>query len=487
MRWLYIPDENDPDYIAKRETIARIEKWWQDFQSVGLGLLDLCIDESRDDTEDKTLEMAEWVAENIHKIHSEIMWEIQPAEEGGHLFVVTSETNFELTSLVETIVEKAPKLSNWYFSCHRHPIPLEDLEEYLIAKSGVELPCDLRASWEKNRNNKIELKFYSKNFGKNIEEEMADCLHIGNAILGEELMNCWIDVIEPVKPTSTPLRLLNNVVGKSSSISHNINQLLPQCFKLKQQILDKLPTQYVFELVPSEENENVLHHAYLRMPNEEGDLDNLQPSDLLKFMQEKFPTLVEKFEKQDQDQEEDDEDLTEEEEAELDQFFKKNETQPDVKPKAKKFDSVERLSSFIKSTSLSDGLEDGLYFRSANHSRFGEKFCYIETDFFTDGSDPEETDYGSRDRLKKKLDTILRDEQLGCTVGYGFGTHGFYIDLVLTDVDKAIPVLRKIAEENHLTKEAWLRFYDTHLEKEWVGLHPDSKSPFEPRAEQNSS
>lgn len=481
MRWLYIPDEDDPDFIAKQATITRIEKWWHDFESIGLGLFEMCTDESRDDIEDRTLEMADWIAENVQLIHPEIMWEIQPGTNGGHLFVVTSEGNFELTSLIQTVVDMAPKLDYWNFSRHRLPIPLEDLEEYLQAKSGVELPADLRVSWKKNLNNKIELKFYSKNFSQDIEEDMFECLHIGNAFLGEEFMDNWIDVIEPVKPTSTQIRLLNSVIGKSSSISHNMNQLLQECFKLRQQILDRLPTQYISEIVLPAENESVPHTVSLRMPNAEGGVDEIKPSDLLQLMQEKFPKLVEKLESMKDDTEEDDE------EEEFSQILDEIRTQSNAKNEIKKFDGVERLSSFISSKSLSNGLSDGLYFRSENHSRFGEKFCYIETAFFRDETDQDEDDYGSRDRLKKKLDAALREQQLGCTVGYGFGTHGFYIDLVLTDVNKAIPTLRKIAMENNLSQEAWLRFYDTHLQKEWVGLHPDSKSPFEPRQKQNSS
>lgn len=486
MRWLYIPDEDDPDFIAKQETIARIETWWRDFETIGLGLFKICTDESRDDIEERTLELAEWIAENIQKIHPEIMWEIQPAEEGGNLFVVTSESNFELASLIQTVVEMAPNLEDWYFSCHRLPVPLEDLEEYLLAKSGVELPSDLRVSWQKNLNNKIELKFYSKNFGDDLEEDMSDCLHISNALLGEGLMDYWIDTIEPVKPTSTPLRMVNSVVGKTSSISHNINQLLQQCFKLKQQILDKLPTQFVSEIVPSEKNDNVSHSVSLKIPNKNGGVDEIGQADLLKLMQEKFPKLVEKLESM-QNEDENDDYNEEEEDDELSQILEEIQTRSKENKETRKIGGVERLSSFISSKSLSNGLNDGLYFRSENHSRFGEKFCYVETDFFTDGTVPDEDDYSSRDRLKEKLDKVLREKHLGCTVGYGIGTHGFYIDLALTDVYKAIPVLRKIAKENNLTAESWLRFYDTHLEKEWVGLHPDSKSPFEPRAEKNSS
>jgi hypothetical protein len=62
---------------------------------------------------------------------------------------------------------------------------------------------------------------------------------------------------------------------------------------------------------------------------------------------------------------------------------------------------------------------------------------------------------------------------LGGAIGYWYS----YIDLALTDVRRALPVLKRVLRRHRLGPRAWLQFFDRDLQREWVGLAADSPPP----------
>lgn len=411
MRWLYIPDEDDPDYIKKQETIARIEEWWKAFVEQGKSLYDAS--KGVENCEEKILEFAQWVIPNLEKIHPDLEWEGRTTENAEEMFIVSAGDRYNNRAMIQTAIEMAPKLEDMTFSHFRPPVPQEDIAEYLEAKD-FSLPSDIRFSWEKSEINKIDLYYYSITFIGNTDYYLEFTLTLTAAILGEEMLEYWINRADPKRPTLPPMRLVNSVLGKPSTISHNINVLQKQCLKLKKQIEDALPDQFIADYVLSQENEKVPYCMWTRKPDE----DNV----------------------------------------------------PDIRKK--------RCIYFVTIKSFLQALIGSIYFHSHCHSKLGEIFCYIETDFFDDGIESENKDFGPRERLMKKVDLRLRENKLGCLVGYGSGLDRWYLDLALTDVNQAIPILRKIASENNLPENSWLLFYDSHLSDEWVGMYPTTKSPF---------
>jgi len=111
-------------------------------------------------------------------------------------------------------------------------------------------------------------------------------------------------------------------------------------------------------------------------------------------------------------------------------------------------------------------------FYSERFSNHDEKFCYLQCEGVDDFRDTDR-----RGELQSRIDSVLRDERIGCTVGSGAGARGFFIDLVLTDPDQAIPVLRKVCEEEKLPRGSVLRFYDADWCNEWVGMFAETPAP----------
>lgn len=114
-----------------------------------------------------------------------------------------------------------------------------------------------------------------------------------------------------------------------------------------------------------------------------------------------------------------------------------------------------------------------LLFDSSRYSKFGERFCYLKMD--GDGSYANSAQ--SRDRLAQTLDERLTAAEVGCTTGGAGGLRYSYIDLALTDVDRAIPILKETLSYEHMPERSWLLFFDTDWEREWVGMSVNTPAP----------
>jgi hypothetical protein len=52
-----------------------------------------------------------------------------------------------------------------------------------------------------------------------------------------------------------------------------------------------------------------------------------------------------------------------------------------------------------------------------------------------------------------------------------------YIDLALTDVERAISFIRDVLQAVKIAKRSWLQFFDDALASEWIGMWPDTPPP----------
>lgn len=129
-------------------------------------------------------------------------------------------------------------------------------------------------------------------------------------------------------------------------------------------------------------------------------------------------------------------------------------------------DSTERFDMTSAKTRIPEiwqAAHGGSAFDSCRFSKHGEKFCYLKFDGLTDPKKIE--------AIEESVNKALIEANLGCTTGSAVGTGHGYVDLCLSDPDKAIPILRQTAQSG------WLQFFDSDLSGEWVGLHTDGVTP----------
>jgi hypothetical protein len=117
-------------------------------------------------------------------------------------------------------------------------------------------------------------------------------------------------------------------------------------------------------------------------------------------------------------------------------------------------------------------VHDGRSFASVRYSRCGETFCYVKLD----GTEPG-AEALVRDEIEEALDAALIPAKVGCTIGAGTGLRYSYIDLALTDVSAAIPLIRRVLRKCKVGKRSWLLFFDRDLEEEWVGIWARTPAP----------
>lgn len=86
---------------------------------------------------------------------------------------------------------------------------------------------------------------------------------------------------------------------------------------------------------------------------------------------------------------------------------------------------------------------------------------------------------GFRDRgeIEVAVSSALEAAGIGCVIGGGTGLRYAYVDLALTDVPRAIAVLRRVLPRERIPVRSWLLFFDDDWDGEWLGIHPEAPPP----------
>ncbi len=123
---------------------------------------------------------------------------------------------------------------------------------------------------------------------------------------------------------------------------------------------------------------------------------------------------------------------------------------------------------------------EGSPFASARFSRNGETIAYVKID---DGDAGMQRRLVRRNEIERRLDDALVDAQLGSVIGTGMGLRYSYLDLVLPDVEAALPCVQRVLRAANVGTRSWLLFFDTALQDEWCPIWEDSPPPpgVEPR------
>jgi hypothetical protein len=136
-----------------------------------------------------------------------------------------------------------------------------------------------------------------------------------------------------------------------------------------------------------------------------------------------------------------------------------------------------RTDLAVASTKAIEQLEThhrGLIFSSACFSRVGEWFCYLKLD----ASDvPRENIVEFRSLIEDALNPALLQAGVGGCIGGGSGLRYSYIDLALTDISKAVPIIRQVLAAQRAPLRSWLLFFDDDLGREWVGIYQQTPEP----------
>jgi hypothetical protein len=120
-------------------------------------------------------------------------------------------------------------------------------------------------------------------------------------------------------------------------------------------------------------------------------------------------------------------------------------------------------------------------FVSSCHSRMGETFCYLKLDA---DEVPSEHRVDFRSLFEDALNPQLLQAGVGGCIGGGSGLRYSYIDLALTDVNRAVPIIQQVLAQHQAPQRSWLLFFDDELAREWVGVYQQTPGPLLPAEEE---
>jgi hypothetical protein len=131
------------------------------------------------------------------------------------------------------------------------------------------------------------------------------------------------------------------------------------------------------------------------------------------------------------------------------------------------------IAATIHDVELFQAMHSGQTFASTCHSRVHEQFCYLKLDASASGK--KIMDF--RSSFEVPLNRELLEANVGGVIGGGSGVRYAYIDVALTDLKRAVGIVRKVVNEHDVPERSWLLFHDDDLSAEWIGLHPHSPPP----------
>jgi hypothetical protein len=111
---------------------------------------------------------------------------------------------------------------------------------------------------------------------------------------------------------------------------------------------------------------------------------------------------------------------------------------------------------------------------SGRFSGSGELFTYLK---YESSAPSAEARLAERAAIEDELGRALRPAQ-GSLFGVGLGLRYVYLDLALKDADCVEALILPALRARGIARRAWLLFCDSELEREWVGVYPDSPAPY---------
>ena len=117
-------------------------------------------------------------------------------------------------------------------------------------------------------------------------------------------------------------------------------------------------------------------------------------------------------------------------------------------------------------------------FASTRFSACDEDFIFVKMDGSAD--DVKHHKFEDRGEMQDAIDAELGKAALGGSIGGATGQRYSYIFLAVTDLAKAVPIIRSTLQNGRLTRRSWIMFNEHTREQEWIGIWDDTPEPLLP-------
>lgn len=191
MRWIFanLDDRDEADQYAR--TIERIDRWWHEFEATTGRLDDFFRGRERWD-------LPRWMSDHLHAVDPRLMWEFGPGAQGdGHRLVITPELERQLRPMVQTLLERAPRLPGWEFHAYRPAESLADARRTVQGRTGGDL-SKMRVRATIGELHTVDVLYLHPRLAKEENNARGDAFVATEALLGEEMLDAWVAGLDAV-------------------------------------------------------------------------------------------------------------------------------------------------------------------------------------------------------------------------------------------------------------------------------------------------
>jgi hypothetical protein len=244
MRWLYFDPSNPEEAAAHAAVMNRMDEWWNRFAAKTADLVELFAQRS-------VWDLPAWMEQALRPVSSHLMWEFGPAISGnGHRLVITPEAAKHLRPMVQTLLERAPKLPGWEFYPYRPPEDVEMAKQTVAARTGGDLSGTMATAMI-GEHNRIDLCYhYPETRGADEQRAFQNAFVATETLLGEELLDKWVGsiTVQAIRKRGASTKTLGRARPPVPGLLP-LERLKPTFDALIASIQDQLPDQpyYVFQ------------------------------------------------------------------------------------------------------------------------------------------------------------------------------------------------------------------------------------------------
>ena len=237
-RWRFLDKTNAAELAEYERVIRGIDAWWAEFRRRERDLV-AQLSGHRD------WDLPNWMQTHLGALDPRIMWEFGPAVKvDGRRLVITPESARDLRPLVDELLARAPSLPKWEFYPYRLAEDLEMAKLTVEARTQGDLE-GVRVCVSRAEHNLVDLVFQCpKAKEPDDEQAMSDVFVAAETLLGERILDRWIDEIHVV-PLPASRRALSKWFGKEPSEglapSLELSELRPEVERLIEEIRTALP------------------------------------------------------------------------------------------------------------------------------------------------------------------------------------------------------------------------------------------------------
>src|SRR5258708_18705183 len=130
--WIFLNPGDRQAAADRHATVHKIDEWWHAFTRKA-GDMDALFRGRAD------WDLPDWMHRHLGAVDERIMWEFGPSE-NGHRLILTPEVHRQLRPIVQTMLERAPKLPGWPFGAYPPPESINAAREMVTPKTGQRLP-----------------------------------------------------------------------------------------------------------------------------------------------------------------------------------------------------------------------------------------------------------------------------------------------------------------------------------------------------------